>query len=176
MEYIMSDNVKNIIRKHEGFVDHAYKDIYNDNLMSAGYGSTDKDFVAKASKGRVTKAEAEEQLDKDISREYRRIRSLYPDISSYPWYVQDILVEAAYNAGADKVKNGSPRLNKALEQEDWLGVALEADYGVYRQGYGGHKKRWLDRVNFVANALGVDELSMKEAMAERSRRRRRVAR
>lgn len=173
--YGMSDGMKDLIRRHESFVDHAYEDVYNKGMMLAGYGSSDKDFVAKASKGRVTKAEAEEQLDKDIDKEYERISSMYPGFSSYPPYIQDILVEASYNAGAEKVKNRSPRLNKALEQEDWLGVALEADYGVYRKGYSGHKKRWLDRVNFVARALGVDELSMEEAMAERSRRRRKVA-
>lgn len=173
--YSMSDEMKDLIRRHESFVDHAYEDVYNKGMMLAGYGSSDKDFVAKASKGKVTREEAERQLDKDVAREYSRISSLYPDFKEYPGYIQDVLVEAAYNAGAEKVKNRSPRLNKALEQEDWLGVALEADYGVYRKGYSGHKKRWLDRVNFVARALGVDELDMEEAMAERSRRRRKVA-
>lgn len=173
--YSMSDEMKDLIRRHESFVDHAYEDVYNKGMMLAGYGSSDRDFVAKASRGKLTREEAERQLDKDVAREYSRISSLYPGFREYPSYVQDILVEAAYNAGAEKVKNRSPRLNRALEEEDWLGVALEADYGVYRKGYSGHKKRWLDRVNFVARALGVDELDMEEAMAERSRRRRRVA-
>ena len=174
--YSMSDEMKDLIRRHESFVDHAYEDVYNKGMMLAGYGSSDRDFVAKASRGKLTREEAERQLDKDVAREYSRISSLYPGFREYPSYVQDILVEAAYNAGAEKVKNRSPRLNRALEEEDWLGVALEADYGVYRKGYSGHKKRWLDRVNFVARALGVDELDMEEAMAERSRRRRGVAR
>lgn len=106
--------MKDLIRRHESFVDHAYEDVYNKGMMLAGYGSSDRDFVAKASRGKVTMEEAEWQLDKDIAREYSRISSLYPDFKEYPGYIQDVLVEAAYNAGADKVKDRSPRLNRAL--------------------------------------------------------------
>jgi GH24 family phage-related lysozyme (muramidase) len=55
------------------------------------------------------------------------LRGHYPDYDSYPGSVQLAMLDMAFNLGTWGLKKTWPRLNTAIDAEDWAAAALECN-------------------------------------------------
>jgi GH24 family phage-related lysozyme (muramidase) len=61
-----------------------------------------------------------------VSGFQQELRGSYSDYDSYPSSVQLALLDMAFNLGTGGLKNKWPKLNKAIDEENWATAALES--------------------------------------------------
>ncbi|MES1204579.1 MAG: hypothetical protein ABUS79_01455 [Pseudomonadota bacterium] len=57
----------------------------------------------------------------------QELRDSYPDYDTYPDPVQLAMLDMAFNLGTAGLKRTWPRLNRAIDSEDWAQAALECN-------------------------------------------------
>ena len=108
-------NVKDWIKKCEGFRSHLYKDTVN--KWTVGYGRNIED-------NGISKEEADFLFDNDFNR-------CQKELAPFPWYVnqpqnvQDALMNMCFNLGIARLL-GFRKMIMALTAKDYTKAAIEA--------------------------------------------------
>ena len=103
------------IKKHEGFVEHAYDDSLG--IPTIGYGFTIKDLV-------LDEDIAEEILIRKLEKLKRNANSRFRWLEDMPVVIQEVILNMCYQLGVTGVSKFRKAIS-ALQEGDWQEAADE---------------------------------------------------
>lgn len=125
-KYIPSDYIVNFIKDKEGFRGKTYKD--GKGIDTIGYGFTDPNLLKKYVGKEMSKKDAEAQLRKELNSRIKVLENTVPNWGILPQDSRDALLSYHYNFPISE--KSSPKLFKALREQNWYEAAKQIDAGI----------------------------------------------
>jgi lysozyme len=113
------DSLLEQLKRHEGFVPHAYQDHLG--YWTIGYGR----LIDRAKGGGVSKVEAERLLINDVNRVVTALRERLPFFESLPERKKQALANMAFQLGVAGLLNFR-RMLQAVRNGEWTRAQAEA--------------------------------------------------
>ena len=107
------------LKRHEGFVPHAYQDHLG--FWTIGYGR----LIDKSRGGLITQEEAEYLLRNDVARVITELQARLPFYERLPDRKKQALANMAFQLGVAGLMNFR-RMLSAIKDEDWTRARMEA--------------------------------------------------
>lgn len=125
-KYVPSDYIIDFIKDKEGFRGKTYKD--GKGIDTIGYGFTDPNLLKKYVGKEMSKKDAEAQLRKELNSRIKVLESTVPNWEILPQDSRDALLSYHYNFPISE--KSSPKLFKALREQNWYEAAKQIDAGI----------------------------------------------
>lgn len=125
-KYIPSNYIINFIKNKEGFKGKTYKD--GKGIDTIGYGFTDPNLLKKYVGKEMSKKDAEVQLRKELNSRIKVLENTVPNWEILPQDSRDALLSYHYNFPISE--KSSPKLFKALREQNWHEAAKQIDAGI----------------------------------------------
>ena len=109
---------KETIRKEEGLRLEKYKPVKTEEHFTIGYGHYGPDVDGM---GKITKQQAEDLLDKDVTQRVSEINNLIPDFNSFPDSARDAIFSEYYRGSIAQ----SPKTVKLINEGKYAEAARE---------------------------------------------------
>ena len=109
---------KETIRKEEGLRLEKYKPVETEEHFTIGYGHYGPDVDGM---GKITKQQAEDLLDKDVTQRVSEINNLMPDFNSFPDSARDAIFSEYYRGSIAQ----SPKTVKLINEGKYAEAARE---------------------------------------------------
>jgi GH24 family phage-related lysozyme (muramidase) len=109
---------KETIRKEEGLRLEKYKPVKTEEHFTIGYGHYGPDVDGM---GKITKQQAEDLLDKDVTQRVSEINNLMPDFNSFPDSARDAIFSEYYRGSIAQ----SPKTVKLINEGKYAEAARE---------------------------------------------------
>ena len=116
---MVNDQLVEQIKRHEGFVEHAYQD--TEGYWTIGFGR----LIDKRLGGGISKGEATFMLRNDISNAYGELIRAYPWMDELDAARRDAFINMVFNLGLPRFAQFKKMLASA-EQGDWSACAEHA--------------------------------------------------
>jgi len=114
-----SQVIKEQIKRHEGFVSHAYRD--TEGYLTIGYGR----LIDERRGGGVSKSEADHMLTNDLQRVVVQIEERWPGFNHLNDTRQHALINMGFNLGVNGLFSFT-KMFDALQEGDYEQAAHEA--------------------------------------------------
>ncbi|WP_338244169.1 lysozyme [Aurantiacibacter hainanensis] len=122
----VSDTMKEALAEEEGVRLTVYRDVAGYPTVGVGHLLTPEDGLSVGD--RITYDQAIEFLEQDLKKAEEGVKRLVGDLPIFQ-HEFDALVDLVYNVGEGNVSpDQSPRLNDAIVQSDYDGIARELEY------------------------------------------------
>lgn len=115
----MTENLIHLIKRHEGFRSHAYRDSLG--FWTIGYGR----LIDARRGGGISGDEAGMLLAHDLVHAETAVKAIFPTYQQFSKARYQALVSMAFNLGQDGLGRFA-RMRRAIKDNDWTGAAREA--------------------------------------------------
>lgn len=159
-----SDDIIDFMIKYEGFIDEPRIPTKND-VLTTGYGVTDKDIVAKNKGRKITREEALEDFKVAVNRRVDMFRKATPNFEKFTDQQKDALFDYYYNIGHGNYTKKSPKFQKALRDMDYSEILRQMDADENNPNRrGAAKRRYAERNMFFG---GLEQEDMDGVIEDR---------